>query len=89
MYTDGRCVRLTTYRHYSAVVTKTRSLNSPGILRAYMACWGRLYCMYTDVSVQDILSNFNHHLISNAMYTYSPPRLEYYVLLVVVSRDGK
>ena len=36
----GRCVRLTTYHHYSAVVMKTRSLNSPGPLRAYMACWG-------------------------------------------------
>ena len=39
----GRCIWLTTYHHYSAVVTKTRSLNSPGPLRAYMACWGRLY----------------------------------------------
>ena len=36
----GRCVWLTTYHHYSAVVTKTRSLNSPGPLRAHMACSG-------------------------------------------------
>ena len=36
----GRCVWLTIYHHFSAVVTKTRSLNSPGPLRAYMACWG-------------------------------------------------
>ena len=39
----GRYVWLTTYHHYSAVVTKTGSLNSPGSLRAYrayMACWG-------------------------------------------------
>ena len=36
----GRCVWLTTYHHYSAVVMKTSSLNSPGHLRAYMACSG-------------------------------------------------
>ena len=36
----GRCVWLTTYHHYSADVMKTRSLNSPGPLRAYVACSG-------------------------------------------------
>ena len=36
----ARCVRLTTYHHYSADVMKTRSLNSPGPLRASMACSG-------------------------------------------------
>ena len=44
----GRCVWLTTYHHYSADVMKTGSLNSPGPLGAYMACWGRLnlYILY-------------------------------------------
>ena len=42
----GRCIWLTTYHHYSAVVTKTRNLNSPGPLRAYTACWGRLYLLH-------------------------------------------
>ena len=36
----GRCVWLTTYHHCSAIVTKTRNLNSPGPLRAYMVCSG-------------------------------------------------
>ena len=34
----GRCVRLTTYHHYSAVVNKSRSLNSLGSLRACYGC---------------------------------------------------
>ena len=41
----GRCVRLTTYHHYSAVVTKTRSLNFPRPFRDFMDCWGRLYLL--------------------------------------------
>jgi len=39
--------------------------------------------------VQDSLFNFIHHSISSAIYMYIPPRPEYYILLVVVSRDGK
>ena len=45
----GRRVWLTTYHHYNAFVTKTRSLNSPGPLRAYMACSGTtlpFYCTW-------------------------------------------
>ena len=49
----GRCVWLTTYHHYSAVVTKAGSLNSPGPLRAYMASWGRLYLYLVRATVQD------------------------------------
>ena len=44
----GRCVWLTTYHHYSAVVMKAGSLNSPEPLRAYMACWGELYLFYMN-----------------------------------------
>ena len=36
----GWCVRLTTYHHYSTIVKKSRSLNSPRPLRACMACYG-------------------------------------------------
>ena len=49
---DGRCVWLTTYHHYSAVVTKTRSLNCPGPLRAYMACWGTTYHLCREAAVE-------------------------------------
>ena len=36
----GRCVRLTTYHHYSVVVKKSGSLNSPRPLWACMDCNG-------------------------------------------------
>ena len=42
-----------------------------------------------SASVQDILFNFNHNLISDVILMYIPPKREYCVLLVVVSRDGK
>ena len=64
----GRCVRLTTYHHYSAVVTKTRNLNYPGPLRAYMACWDdftlpskpRCKCLSSDFSLSDFLKKTVH-----------------------------
>ena len=57
--------RLTTYHHYSAVVTKTRSLNSPGPLKAYMACWGRLY--FTAHSREDNMRGRTHVLSLNKL----------------------
>jgi len=45
--------------------------------------------IYTGASVQYVLFNFNHHLISNVIQMYIPPRFEYYVLLIVMSGDGK
>ena len=51
---EGRCVRLTTYHHYSAVVKKSGSLNSPGPLRACMACNG---CVFATS-----LSRLHYHI---------------------------
>ena len=64
----GRCVWLTTYHHYSVVVTKTRSLNFPGPLGAYMAFSGTIlplpftqhkYTVFTEVHKQ--IATYNYH----------------------------
>jgi hypothetical protein len=45
--------------------------------------------MYTCISVQDGLFNFNYNFIFSVIHVYMLPRLEYYVLLVVASEDAK
>ena len=84
----GRCVRLTTYYHYSAVVTKTRSLNSPGPVRAYMACWGPLYLLPLLFIISPLLCLSTILLLAfpfSSLFSFCRPLFHFYLLYFFIA----
>ena len=86
----GRCVRLTTYHHYSAVVKKSSSLNSARPLSVCMTCNGCALPLPLSNVVNclklEMVVHFSKHSMQPSVNNYFPQLRSTYYLTIFVEK---